>query len=73
MRSADRSEVTSLCLVLLILVGISVSTAKGTCDAMTRLDFKQVCRSLMLSMYMWSCSSSIDLRLLGWRRISLSD
>jgi hypothetical protein len=63
MRSADRSEVSSFCLLLLILMGISDSSPEGTCDAMTRLDFKQVCCSLMLSMYMCSCYSSIDLRL----------
>ena len=73
MGSADRSEVSSLCLFLLILLGISGSSPEGTCDAMTRLDSEQVCCSLMLSMCMWSCSSSIDLRLLGWRWISLSD
>jgi len=73
MGSADGSEVTSLNLFLLILLDISCSSPEGTCDTMTRLDSEQVCCSLMLSMYVWPCSFTIELSLLCWRWISLSD
>jgi hypothetical protein len=72
MGSADRSEISSISLFLLILLGFSGPAPEGTCDAMTRLDTEQVCCSLMLSMCEWPCSS-IELGLLGWRLISLSD
>jgi len=69
MGSANRSEISSISLFLLILLGFSGPAPEGTCDAMTRLDSEQVCCGLMLAMCVWSYSTS---RLLGWRWISLS-
>ena len=69
MGSANRSEVSSISLFLVILLGFSGPAPKGTCDAMTRLDSEQVCCGLMLPMCVRSYSTS---SLLGWRWISLS-
>jgi hypothetical protein len=69
MGSADRTEVSSISLFLVILLGFSGSATEGTGDAMTRLDSEKVCCSLMLSMCVWSYFTS---KLLGWGWISLS-
>jgi hypothetical protein len=69
MGSADRSEISSISLFLLILLGFSGPAPEGTCDAMTRLDSEQVCCGLELPMCVRSYSTS---SLLRWGWISLS-